>query len=188
MIGEGVIFQTYTKCGDKTCEVVIDSESCINIVSSNVVSSLGLKLIPHLNPYKVSWVDTSSIAIKERSVVPLQFLTYKAEIWCDIIPMDVEHIILGRPWLSDLDVTLHRQSNSYSFVFEGKKIVLNPLKPKSIDMNKKKKAPKVKGLNIISPKIFERVAVQESVVFALVARELHGEVREEQLEEVKSVL
>ena len=157
-------------------------------MSSNVVSSLGLKLIPHLNPYKVSWVDTSSIAIKERCVVPLQFLTYKAEIWCDTIPMDVEHIILGRPWLYDLDVTLHGQSNSYSFVFEGKKIVLNPLKPKSIDMNKKKKAPKVKGLNIISPKIFERVAVQESVVFALVARELHGEVREEQLEEVKSVL
>ena len=156
-------------------------------MSSNVVSRLGLKLIPHHNPYKVSWVDTSSIAIKERCVVPLQFLTYETEIRCDIIPMDVRHIILSRPWLYDLDVTIHGRSNNFSFVFEGKKIMLNPLKPKPID-SKKTKAPKAKGLNIISPKAFERVAVQESSVFVLVAKELHGETREEQLEEMKSML
>ena len=153
------IFQTYTKCGDKTCKVIIDSGSCINAVSSNVVSCLGFKLTSHLNPYKVSWVDTSSIAIKESCVVPLQFLTYKAKIWCDVIPMNVGHIILGKPWLYDLDVTLHRRSNSCSFMFEGKKIVLNPLKPKPIDMSKKTETPKAKGLNIINPKAFERVAV-----------------------------
>ena len=154
-----VIFQTYTKCGDKTCKVIIDSGSCINEVTFNVVSRLGLKLTPHPNPYKVFWVDTSSIAIKERYVVPLQFLTYKAEIWCDVILMTVRHIILGRHWLYDLDVTLHGQSNSCSFIFEGKKIVLNPLKPKPIDMSKKTEAPKAKGLNIISPKAFEKVTV-----------------------------
>ena len=66
--------------------------------------------------------------------------------------------------------------------------MLNPLKPKPIDMSKKKEVPKAKGLNIISSKTFERVAVQESDVFALVARELHGEPFEEQPEEVKSVL
>ena len=66
--------------------------------------------------------------------------------------------------------------------------MLNPLKPKPIDMIKKKEAPKAKGLNIKSSKAFERVAVQESVAFALVARELHGEAHEEQPEEVKSVL
>lgn len=102
--------------------------------------------------------------------------------------MDVGHIILGRPWLYDLDVTLYGRSNSCSFMFEGKKIVLNPLKPKPIDMSKKKEAPKAKDLNIISPKAFERVAVQESIVFVLVAREVHGETCEEQPEEVKLVL
>ena len=50
------IFQTYTKCGDKTCKVIIDSGSCINAMSSSVVSRLGLKLTPHPNPYKVFWV------------------------------------------------------------------------------------------------------------------------------------
>ena len=102
--------------------------------------------------------------------------------------MDVGHITLDRPWLYDLDITLHGRSNSCSIVFEGKKIVLNPLKPKPIDMSKKTKVPKAKGLNIISLKAFERVAVQESIVFVLVAREFHGETREKQPEEVKSVL
>ena len=73
-------------------------------------------------------------------------------------------------------------------MFEGKKIALNHLKPKPIDMSKKIEVPKVKGLNIINLKAFERVAIQESIVFVLVARELHGETREEQLQEVKSVL
>ena len=73
-------------------------------------------------------------------------------------------------------------------MFEGKKIVLNLLKPKPIDMSKKTEAPKAKGLNIISPKAFERVVVQESIVFVLVARELHGEICEEQPEEVRLVL
>ena len=49
-------------------------------------------------------------------------------------------------------------------------------------MSKKIEALKTKGLN------FESVVVQESIVFVLVARELHGETREEQPEEVKSML
>ena len=65
-----------------------------------------------------------------------------------------------------------------SFMFEGKKIVLNPLKPKPIDMSKKTEALKAKGLNIISSKAFERVVVQESIVFVLVASELHEETHE----------
>ena len=105
-----------------------------------------------------------------------------------MIPIDVGHIILSRPWLYDLDVSLHGRSNSCSYVFEGKKIVVNPLKPKPIDMSKKKEVPRAKGLNIISSKAFERVAIQESVVFGLVARELNGEAREEPPEEVKSML
>ena len=36
------IFQTYTKYGDKTCRVIINSGSCINAVSSTLVSRLGM--------------------------------------------------------------------------------------------------------------------------------------------------
>jgi hypothetical protein len=101
--------------------------------------------------------------------------------------MDVEHIILGRPWLYDLDVTLHGRSNSCSFVFEGKKIKLTPLQPKLVEMSKKKEVTTKNGLNIISPNAFESVANQESVVFALVAREVTLQINGEPPKEVKSM-
>ncbi|XP_035551749.1 uncharacterized protein LOC118349905 [Juglans regia] len=126
------IFHTYIKINDKGCKIIVDSGSCINAVSVATVSRLGLQPVPHPQPYSVSWVDTSSIAVKERCLVPIQFLEYKDRIWCDVIPMDVGHVILGRPWLFDLDVTIHGRSNSCSFVFNGKKIHLNPLPPKPV--------------------------------------------------------
>ena len=62
--------------------------------------------------------------------------------------------------------------------------MLTPLKPKPIDMSKKKDLTKVKGLNIISPKVFERVAaVQELVVFTLVAKKITMHASEEPPEE-----
>ncbi|GFZ09160.1 hypothetical protein Acr_20g0009680 [Actinidia rufa] len=70
------IFYTYIKCGEKDCKVIIDSGSCINAVSSSTVSRLGLKPAPHPSPYHVSWVDTSSISIKQRCLVPIQILSY----------------------------------------------------------------------------------------------------------------
>ena len=78
----------------ENCKVIIDSGSCINVVSSSLVTRLGVKLIPHLNPYKVSWVDTFSIDIKERCILPIQFMSYKDQIWCDVIPMCYPNINL----------------------------------------------------------------------------------------------
>jgi hypothetical protein len=164
------IFHTYVKCGSTNCKVIIDSGSCINAVSSSLVTRLGVKLIPHPNPYKVSWVDTSSIDIKERCLLPIQFMSYKDEIWCDVIPMDVGHVILGRLWLYDLDVTIYGRTNSCSFTFKGKKIKLNPLQPRHITEGKKHEESKRKGLHIISPKVTERLVIKGATMFALMAR------------------
>ncbi|KAG2717127.1 hypothetical protein I3760_03G158600 [Carya illinoinensis] len=139
------IFHAYIKINNKGCKVIADSGSCINAVSVTTVSRLGLQSVPHPQPYSVSWVDTSSIAVKERCLVPLQFLEYKEHIWCDVIPMDVSHVILGWPWLFDLDVTIHGCSNSCSFVFNGKKIHLNPLPPKPVGSQQAKKIVERKG-------------------------------------------
>ncbi|KAL0918248.1 hypothetical protein M5K25_010246 [Dendrobium thyrsiflorum] len=46
------IFHTYTKIKDKNCKVIVDSGSCINAVSSSMVSKLGLSPVPHPIPYK----------------------------------------------------------------------------------------------------------------------------------------
>jgi len=45
------IFQTLTKIGGKNCRVIIDSESCINAIASGMITKLGLKTVPHPQPY-----------------------------------------------------------------------------------------------------------------------------------------
>ncbi|GFZ15653.1 hypothetical protein Acr_25g0000620 [Actinidia rufa] len=182
------IFYTYIKCGEKDCKVIIDSGSCINAVSSSTVSRLGLKPVPHPSSYHVSWVDTSSISIKQKCLVPIQILSYNDEIWCDVVPMDVGHIILGRPWLFDMDVTIYGRSNSCSFLFENKRIKLNPLQPKPASKQKKENPTNGKGLNIISPKEFEREINDQSILFAVVAHETSTESQDTPPEEVTSIL
>ncbi|XP_022867746.1 uncharacterized protein LOC111387423 [Olea europaea var. sylvestris] len=181
------IFHTYIKINNKGCKVIVDSGSCINVVSKATISRLGLKPVPHPQPYSVSWVDTSSIAVKEHCLVHIQFLEYKDHIWCDVISMDVGHIILGRPWLFDLDVTIYGRSNSCSFMFNGKKIHLNPLPPKPASSLEAKKSVEQKGLHIISPTEFERTIVGDSIVFALVVMEVSSNSTSEDTAEVQSI-
>ena len=86
--------------------------------------------------------------------------------------MDVGHIILGRPWLYVLDVTIFGRSNSCSFYFQGKKTQLIGLPPRSNDNSQTKNKVKEGGLNIISPSEFDKEICEESVVFAVMAKEI----------------
>jgi hypothetical protein len=47
------------KCQGKICSLVIDSESCANIVSLEMVNKLKLKAEPHPKPYEISWFKKS---------------------------------------------------------------------------------------------------------------------------------
>ena len=101
------ILQTFVKLGKKVCKIIINNGSCVNAISTSVVKNLSLKLVPHLDPYKVSWIDSTSLPIKSRCLVPIQVQSYQEKIWCDVLPMSVSSIIIGRPWLYDHDATLY---------------------------------------------------------------------------------
>ena len=54
---------------------------------------------------------------------PLE-VRYKDQIVCDVIDMDVYHLLLGWSWQHDTQ-TLHKgRENTYEFYWMGKKIVL----------------------------------------------------------------
>jgi hypothetical protein len=50
------------------------------------------------------------------------------EITCDVVEMDACHMILGRLWQYDVDVTYKGRDNVYVFMRGGQKVVLGPLK------------------------------------------------------------
>ena len=120
------IFHTYCRLSGKVCKVIIDSGSCINAISTGTVTCLGLTPVDRPLPYRVSWVDSTSIPIRLRCLVSLQLHAYHEDIWCDVLLIEVGSIILGRPWMFDQDATLHGWSNTYTFDYHGHRITLLP--------------------------------------------------------------
>ena len=101
------IFQMLVRCGNQAQKLIVDSGSYMNVVSASMVECLKLPVEPHPQPYKVAWINNMSI--------PLFCGVYSDFIWCDVIPMKVAHIILGRHWLYDRGVIIvgkrtHRSS------------------------------------------------------------------------------
>jgi len=93
------LFRTTCKSKGKCCKVIIDSGSTENIVSTEMVEKLGLTRKTHPAPYKVSWLQKGhQVIVTEQCNVEMQIGTYRDVILCDIMPMDVCHVLLGRPW------------------------------------------------------------------------------------------
>jgi len=126
-----VTFHTFAKIEDKSCVVIMDSESYINAISSGLCENLELDIIPHLHPFKVSWIDSTALEVKQQCLVPVNFNHYKDKIWCNVITINVGQVILGRPWLFDKNITIYSRSNMCQFEHEDKHIKLLPLRPKT---------------------------------------------------------
>ena len=95
-------FRTTCKVQGKCCKMVIDSGSTYNIVSTEMVENMSLKNTKHPIPYKVYWLQKGhNILVSEQCVVDFQIGPYKDKILCDVMPMDVCHKLLGRPWQFD---------------------------------------------------------------------------------------
>ncbi|XP_020679784.1 uncharacterized protein LOC110097627 [Dendrobium catenatum] len=183
------IFHTFTKIGDKSCKVIIDSGSCINVVSSAMISKLNIKATPHPNPYKVAWINSTTIEIKDRSLIPITFAGYQEKIWCDVLTMDVGQIILGRPWLFDNDVHIYGRTNTCVFEHNGKKIKLIPSQPKNSKDEDKPTTPKIgKDPHLVTAKEMDMEFTQGSPMYALVASEVNDDQEEPVPEEIKPLL
>ena len=83
---------------------------------------------------------------------------------------DVGSIILGRPWLFDVDVTIYGKSNTCVFLHEGKRYRIQPTGPKNHTTSDQKVVDD-KSVHILSAKGFENKTKDLSQVFALVAKE-----------------
>ena len=93
------LFRTSFKTKDRVCKVIIDSGSNDNLVSTYVVDKLELETTAHPNPYKVSWLQKGhQVMVTKQCLVEFKIGGYRDEIICDVIPMDVCHVLLGRPW------------------------------------------------------------------------------------------
>nr|XP_027102839.1 uncharacterized protein LOC113724096 [Coffea arabica] len=122
----------YTRCfvNQALCSVIIDSGSCTNVASSLMVDNLKLPTRDHPRPYKLQWLNNSGeVRVTKQVLISFQIHKYSDEVLCDVVPMQASHIILGRPWQFDRQVTFDGVTNKYSFLYNSKKVTLAPLSP-----------------------------------------------------------
>ena len=86
--------------------------------------------------------------------------------------MNVAHVLLGCPWLYNLNVTNFGKDNIYSFKYKGKNIIFRPAKPK--DYNGKRDTSKLpeRNLHILKCKKFEKGGFETGMCLELVAKEV----------------
>ena len=127
------IFHTRCHVKDKVCILIIDGGSFTNVASKTLVEKLNLSTTKHSQPYKLQWLnDSGEVRVTKQVVVPFRIGKYENKVLCDVVPMQVEHILLGRPWQFDRHVQYDGFTNKYSFMFNQRKITLIPMTPKQV--------------------------------------------------------
>ncbi|CAA7017008.1 unnamed protein product [Microthlaspi erraticum] len=174
------LFQSTCTINGKICRFVIDSGSSNNVISEEAMRKLGLKREDHPTPYNLQWIkEEIDMRIKHRALVNFSIRNhYKDRVYCDVAPMDVGHLILGRPWQYDRETVHDGRRNTYSFLFENRKIVLIPSPPEALTTTlptrdkvcaaAEKKAAQRSTL-FCSRSVFESEFCEEGVVWALIA-------------------
>ncbi|GJX98929.1 putative reverse transcriptase domain-containing protein [Tanacetum coccineum] len=97
-------------------------------------SKTGIKNREACKPYKLQWLKKGGEVTISKHVLVAFYAgtTYKDNVWCDVVPMDACHLLLGRPWEYDRNTTHNWRANTYSFLFDGVMITLMPNKPKEL--------------------------------------------------------
>jgi hypothetical protein len=127
------LFWTACKTKDRVCKVIMDSGSTYNLISTKMIEKLELETIEHPSPYRVSWLQKRHQAnVTKQCLVEFKIGGYNDKILCDVIPMDVCHLLLGRPWQYDMNVVHDGRKNTYTLEKNGRTHMLLPIKDKEV--------------------------------------------------------
>jgi len=124
------LFQTRVKVHDKVVKVIIDGGSCYNFTSREMGDKLGLKLQQHPYPYHVQLLnDLGDIKTGYGVKVPFKISEYDDTVECDMAPMSVCHLLLGRPSQYDRFSQHYGRTNQFTNDLKGNKFVSKPMTP-----------------------------------------------------------
>jgi hypothetical protein len=127
------LFRTACKTKNRKCKVIVDSESTDNLISTEMVEKLELEITDHPSPYKVSWIQKGhQVSVTKQCLVEFKIGGYNDKVLCDVIPMDVCHLLLGRPWQYDRNVVHDGRMNTYTLEKDGRTHIFLPIKDKEV--------------------------------------------------------
>ncbi|KAK1595913.1 hypothetical protein QYE76_018335 [Lolium multiflorum] len=145
------IFQTRAGINGKSIKVIIDGGSCHNLASTELCTKLNLPLRKHPHPYHVQWLsDNGNVKIQHTVTISFKIGAYEDTIDCDVVPMTVCHMLLGRPWQYDKKANHDGYTNAYSFKVNDKTYILRPMTPSQVIADNAKALARAKEATITS--------------------------------------
>ena len=110
----------------------------------------------HPHPYKVQWLsDSGTIQVEHAVQVSFKIGAYEDSLECDVVPITVCHLLLGRPWQFDRGVIHNGRTNHYSFKMKGKEYVLRPMSPSQVIADKQATNQREKSEKVSHQKVSE---------------------------------
>jgi hypothetical protein len=112
---------------------MIDSGTYCNGISKSVMEALGLSTWCIPEPRHVEWVNSyGMLKITHKVHVPFTVDDYVDEVECDVLPLEVCGLLLGRSWQYDRNAIHAGRANTYSFMHDGKQLTLKPMRDDQI--------------------------------------------------------
>jgi hypothetical protein len=69
--------------------LIIDSDSCDNIIGKETTIKLGLNIEKHLEPYTICWIkEVPKVTLTERCKVYFSIGKYRDGVYCDVVDMN----------------------------------------------------------------------------------------------------
>jgi hypothetical protein len=72
------------------------------------------------------------VSVTKQCLVEFKIGGYNDKVLCDVIPMNVCHLLLGRPWQYDRNVVHDGRMNTYTLEKDGRTHRLLPIKDKEV--------------------------------------------------------
>lgn len=82
-----------------------------------MVEKLKFSCERHPNPYKVSWFkEGEEMRVTHRCQVKYSIGKYEDEVYFYVLPMDVRHLLIGKPWQFGRLVHHDGTKNTYTLI------------------------------------------------------------------------
>lgn len=125
--GENIFHSTCLVEG-KVYSLIVDGRSCTSVSSRRLIENLGFTPPPPPSSPQVLqiaiWLSENGELIVEKQVLlTFSIGKYVDEVLCDVAPMEVSHILLGRTWQYDREVVHNYVSNEFTCVHKGCKVI-----------------------------------------------------------------
>ncbi|KAH0650299.1 hypothetical protein KY284_030211 [Solanum tuberosum] len=104
----------YSKCliKDNVYSLIIDSGSCANVASTDLVDFLKLPTTKNVTPYKLQWLsECGELRVYGQVLIKFKIWKYQDAILCDVVLMEACHVLLERPWKYGLNEMNQKMSD-----------------------------------------------------------------------------